>query len=71
MKTEYVWNYKIKVKDKNGEYVYEDETLENLQDIILQHPHYEEIKAEHIKSKVLRKAFIKTYEDERNDRRKE
>lgn len=55
-KTEYVWNYNIKVKDKNGEYVYEDETLENLQDIILQHPHYEEIKAEHI-GKTLKKVY--------------
>ena len=59
-KTEYVWNYDIKVKDKNGEFIYEDETLENLQDIILNHPHYEEIQAKHIKSKVLRKAFKKT-----------
>ena len=64
MKTEYVWNYDIKVKDKNGEYVYEDETLENLQDIILQHPEYSELKAEHIKTKALRKAFKKTYKEE-------
>ena len=64
-KTEYVWNYDIKVKDKNGEFIYEDETLENLQDIILKYPHYDEIQASHIKTKVLRRAFERTFKDER------
>lgn len=56
MKTEYVWNYDIKVKDKNGEYIYEKETLEHLDEVIKQHPDYEEIQAKHI-GKTLKKIY--------------
>lgn len=56
MKTEYVWNYDIKVKDKNGEYVYEKETLEHLLEILKQHPEYTEVQAKHI-GKVLKKTY--------------
>jgi hypothetical protein len=56
MITEYVWNYNIKVKDKNGEYIYEKETLEHLLEILKQHPDYEEVQAKHI-GKVLKKTY--------------
>lgn len=56
MKTEYVWNYNIKIKDKNGEYIYERETLEHLAELIKQHPEYTEVEAKHI-GKVLKKAY--------------
>ena len=56
MKTEYVWNYDIKVKDENGEYVYEKETLEHLLEILKQHPEYTEVNAKHI-GKTLKKAY--------------
>ena len=55
-KTEYVWNYDIKVKDKNGEYVYEKETLQHLLDILKEHPDYTEVQAKHI-GKTLKKAY--------------
>lgn len=55
-KTEYVWNYNIKVKDANGEYVYERETLEHLLEILKQHPDYEEVQVKHI-GKTLKKAY--------------
>ena len=56
MITEYVWNYDIKVKDKNGEYVYEKETLQHLLDILKQHPDYTEVQAKHI-GKTLKKTY--------------
>lgn len=55
-KTEYVWNYNIKIKDKNGEYIYEKETLEHLAELTKQHPEYTEIEAKHI-GKVLKKTY--------------
>lgn len=55
-KTEYVWNYDIKVKDANGEYVYEKETLQHLLDILKEHPDYTEVQAKHI-GKTLKKAY--------------
>ena len=56
MKTEYVWNYDIKVKDQNGEYIYEKETLEHLLEILKEHPDYTEVQAKHI-GKTLKKAY--------------
>lgn len=56
MKTEYVWNYDIKVKDENGEYIYEKETLEHLLDILKEHPDYTEVQAKHI-GKTLKKTY--------------
>lgn len=56
MKTEYVWNYDIKVKDENGEYVYEKETLDHLLELLKQHPNYEEVQAKHI-GKTLKKVY--------------
>lgn len=49
MKTEYIWNYDIKVKDKDGVYIYEKETLEKLKEILKEHPEYQELEARHIK----------------------
>ena len=49
MKEPYIWNYNIKVKTKDGEYDYERETLEKIDDIIEKHPDYEMIHAVHTK----------------------
>lgn len=52
MNEPYIWNYKIKVKTKDGEYQYERETLENIEDILEKHPNYEMVHAKHVKKLV-------------------
>lgn len=52
MKEPYIWNYNIKVKTQDGEYEYERETLEKIDDIIEKHPNYEMIHAVHTKKLV-------------------
>lgn len=54
--TDYMWNYDIKIKDKNGEYVYERETLEHLLEILKQHPEYTEVNTKHV-GKTLKKVY--------------
>ena len=49
MKDQYKWNYTIRVKTKDGTYEYEEETLDNIENIIKQHKDYEELKATHKK----------------------
>lgn len=46
MKEPYNWNYQIKIKTKDGEYVYEKETLDNLDMLLEKHKDYVELKAE-------------------------
>lgn len=38
MKEPYRWNYTIKIKTKDGEYVYENETLENVETLLELYP---------------------------------
>lgn len=52
MKEPYIWNYNIKVKTQDGEYEYERETLEKIDDILEKHPDYEMIHAVHTKKLV-------------------
>ena len=52
MKQPYIWNYDIKVKTKEGEYQYERETLEKIDDILEKHPDYEMVHAVHTKKLV-------------------
>ena len=52
MDEQYKWNYKIKVKTKDGEYHYERETLEKIDDILEKHPNYDMVHAVHTKKLV-------------------
>ena len=52
MKQPYIWNYDIKVKTKEGEYNYERETLEKIDDILEKHPNYEMVHAVYTKKLV-------------------
>lgn len=52
MKQPYIWNYDIKVKTKEGEYQYERETLEKIDDILEKHPNYEMVHATYVKKLV-------------------
>lgn len=45
MKEPYRWNYTIRVKTKDGEYVYEQETLEKIDLLLEKHKDYMEVKA--------------------------
>jgi hypothetical protein len=56
MKEKYNWDYTIKIKTKEGIFEYEKETLDNIDLLLEQHKDYEEVRAEHIKSKVLVKS---------------
>lgn len=55
MNEQYIWNYKIKVKTKDGEYNYERETLEKIDDILEKHPNYDVVHAVHTKKLVKEK----------------
>ena len=57
MKEAYRWNYNIKVKTKEGTYEYEDR-LDNLENILEKHKGYEEVRAEHKKTKKLVKQNV-------------
>lgn len=49
MKEKYRWNYDIKIKTSEGEYIYENEPLENIGKRANQHPNYSEVRAVHRK----------------------
>ena len=49
MKEPYRWKYNIKVRTKDGDFVYEDEVLERLEELLNKHPDYEGVEAQHIK----------------------
>ena len=53
MKEQYKWNYKIKIKTKEGTYEYEKESLDNIDLLLEKHKDYEELKAEKVKVKKL------------------
>ena len=38
MKEPYRWNYTIKIKTKDGEYVYENESLDNIESLLEIYP---------------------------------
>ena len=57
MKEQYKWNYNIKIKTKEGTYEYEDVSLEDMTLLVLKHPNYEEIKAEHKEEKCKKKVL--------------
>ena len=52
MNEQYKWNYDIKVRTKEGEYHYERETLEKIDDILEKHPDYDVVHAVHTKKLV-------------------
>jgi hypothetical protein len=52
MKDKYIWNYNIKVRTKKGEYQYERETLEKIDDILEKHPDYDVVHAVYTKKLV-------------------
>lgn len=52
MNDPYRWDYKIRIKTKEGSFEYED-NLENIDTILQQHQNYEEVRAEHNKPKSL------------------
>ena len=45
VKAPYIWDYKISVKTKNGTFVHEHEQIENIEQILAQHPGYTEVTA--------------------------
>ena len=69
MKEEYKWNYTIKIKTKDNEYVYEKETLDNIDLLLMKHPSYEEVRALRNKPKCdkcnieLNEVFIQQLQD--------
>lgn len=46
MAESYEWDYRIKIKTKEGTFEYEKETLDNLDMLIEKYPEYEELRAE-------------------------
>ena len=58
MNEQYKWNYNIKVRTKEGEYQYERETLEKIDDILEKHPNYEMVHATYVKKLVKQKPII-------------
>lgn len=59
MKEQYKWNYNIKIRTKEGTYEYEKETLDNIDLLLMEHPNYEEIKAERENTKCKKKVLKK------------
>lgn len=55
MKEPYEWNYKIKIKTKDGTFEYEKEHILEAVMLIQDHPDYEEFYAEQSKPKKLAK----------------
>jgi len=49
MKEPYIWDYNIKIKTQDGEYEYERETLEKIDEILEKHQDYTEVRATHVK----------------------
>ena len=45
MKEPYILDYKISVKTKDGTFVHEHEQIENIEQILAQHPGYTEVTA--------------------------
>lgn len=45
VKEPYIWDYNIKVKTKDGTFVHEHEKMENIEQILAQHPGYTGIEA--------------------------
>ena len=45
VKEPYIWDYKISVKTKDGTFVHEHEQIENIEQILAQHPGYTEVTA--------------------------
>ena len=48
MKEPYIWNYNIKIKTQEGEFEYEKETLENIENLLAQHQDYTEVRAKRL-----------------------
>lgn len=47
-KDEYVWDYHIKIKTKEGTFDYEKKDLSDIDLLLERHPSYEEVQATHI-----------------------
>jgi hypothetical protein len=45
VKEPYIWDYKISVKTKDGTFVHEHEQIENIEQILAQHPGYTGVEA--------------------------
>ena len=48
MKEPYIWNYNIKIKTKEGEFEYEKETLENLENLLNNHQGHTKVRAKRL-----------------------
>lgn len=62
MKEQYNWDYKIKIKTKQGTYEYEKESLDNIGLLLEKYPDYEEVEAKKVdkcKKKVLNKPIAR------------
>lgn len=63
-KDEYIWDYHIKIKTKEGTFDYEKKDLSGIDLLLEKYPDYEEVQATHIKPKP--KTLAKTLGGNRN-----
>ena len=59
MKEPYIWDYSIKVKTKDGEYVYEIDALEHIEQVLSNHPGYIGVEAKRKDKEAKGKQLIK------------